>query len=277
MATNTYDKNNAIQLGVPGAPWPTMIEKKVQAPGKNGKTIVTYELGVIESADKALEFHSARPYLEVLDLLIRGMPVRGMLPAFENLVNRARRDQNNMIAFLRGDPGGGKSYLSVLLGKAVDPRGPVVTSAGGRNLEYLLWQNVFDTEECKPIVDAINKGLSDQTLSTPSLKALRELGKHFSEENGRRALDWNALEVDSKITSEKLQSVLEAVRSSEGWSAKSMGIGFKIVEGPLIKADRSGQLLVLDEINKCKEGSEGPLQIVWQVKNGGKPVNIRWI
>jgi hypothetical protein len=273
----TFERKNAIPLGVPGAPWPTMIRREEVAPG--GKTVTTHELGVMEDADNPLTLHSAREYLEVIGLLYRGMPVRNMLPAFEFVINHTRLDNNNGVAYLQSDPGTGKSYLAIQVGKACDPRGPMVVDAGGKNLEFLLFQTVFDTEESRSLTQAIDDGLQQGKLNELSIKALRKLNKNFDEKKGtgryfsedktgRKCVDWNGVSEDEKLSPEEIQVVLEGIRTIEGWDAKSMGVGFKTKEGPLVKADKEGRILVVDELDKCKLGSEAPLQIVWQVKNG---------
>jgi hypothetical protein len=59
--------------------------------------------------------------------------------------------------------------------------------AGGKNLEYLLYQTVFDTEESSSLTRAIDKGLADGSLNTLSIKALKSLGKHFSQDKDGKA------------------------------------------------------------------------------------------
>jgi hypothetical protein len=312
----------------------------------------TYELGVLQDTDRALVIPSARRTAEVLALLYRNMPVRGMLPAFEFLLKRTDPAQNNRIAYLVSNPGTGKSFLATLFGKARDPRGPIVTDAGGKNLEYLLYQTVFDTKESQSLTDAIDRRLRAGTLDPLSLGALRGFGRHFVVTGGKPSIDWEALAasddrvfdreksviftsmIDERLKSgaltaeahtiltdlgvlndsagvdwsslvdetrpyaglrerlnaiiaaeqldyeregvwfrpvhtfEEIQKTIDFVRSVEHLDGDGMNIGFKIIDGPLVQAQRERRDIVIDEITKAKEGSETPLQIVWQVMNG---------
>lgn len=254
-----------IPLGVPGAPWPTMIRHEDKA---NGQTVATLELGVMEDPDRPMLLHSNRPYAEVAGEFYRNMPVPSMLPALEFIISRSDPEQLNRVANLVSDPGTGKSFLAVLVGKARDSRGPIITDAGGKNLEYLLFETVFDVAESKSLTKAIDEALAKGSLDKLSINALRKFGKHFSEQNGRMAIDWNGLVSDQDMGADTIRSTLELVRTVEHWDANKMGIGFKTKKGPLVAAHEEGRDLVIDEINKGKPGTETPLQIVWQVLNG---------
>lgn len=261
------EKMSPKPIGVEGAPWPTMLRKDiVQA---NGNIMPSYELGVIEDIDNALMLHSSRPYPEMMGELYRGMPVRDMLPAFEAIVHHANPDQNNRVIFVASDPGFGKSYAAVLVGKARDKRGPIVTDAGGKNLEYLLFKTVFDAEQSSSLTQAIDKALGEKSLDPLSVNALRDgFGGHFSDKFGRMAVDWKGLADDNDIKPETIKHVLDTITSIERWDSRSLGISFKVEKGPLVLAHEQGRDLVIDEMDKCKEGSEAPLQLVWQVLNG---------
>lgn len=273
--------SNIVPIGLPGCPWPTMISTETRV---NKKIVTRTELGVLQDASKPMLLPSKRSYAETMGHLYRSLPVRSQLAAFEFLIRRANPNQNNRVANLMGNPGVGKSRMAINLCKARDPRGPIVTDAGGKNLEYLLFQTVFDTEESRTLTEAIDKRLAEGSLDKLSLNRLKVFGKHFIEEDeGSYRIDWLALSEDQDLgvqddgqgnkTQEKkpdelIRSVLEFVRTIERLDSKSMGIGFKVKEGPLVQAHREGRDIVIDEINKCKEGSETPLQIVWQVLNG---------
>lgn len=261
-----HEKKNMIPIGVPGAPWPTMIRHEK----KTGNQVATsFELGVMEDPDNPLILPSDRPYPEVMGEFYRNMPVPSMLPALEFVVSRAAPEQKNRIANLVSDPGTGKSFLAVLVGKARDSRGPVITDAGGKNLEYLLFETVFDVEESRPLTKAIDDALTKKKLDDLSVDAIRQnFGKHFSEQDGRACIDWRGLAEDKTIGTEKIRETLELIRSVERWDQNKMGIGFKTKKGPLVLAHEEGRDIVIDELNKCKPGSETPLQIVWQVLNG---------
>ncbi len=261
----TNDKWIAQPVGVEGAPWPSMERTETQ---EGNKTVTSYEVTAIEDSDDPLILHSKRPYPEVMGEIYRGMPVRDMLPAFQKIIHHANPDQNNRIIFLASDPGFGKSYLGVLVGKARDARGPIVVDVGGKNLESLLFKTVFNTEESGSLTKTIDKALAEDKLDPLSIKALKKLGKHASERFGRLAVDWKGLADDDKISHETITSVLDSVKSIEKWDSANLGIGFKVEKGPLVIAHEQGRDIVIDEMDKCKEGSEAPLQLVWQVLNG---------
>jgi hypothetical protein len=263
--TSSNHSQKPIPLGVPGAPWPTMIrhEEKV-----GGNVVTTFEMGVMEDPDNPLILHSNRPYAEVAGEFYRDMPVPSMLPALEFVISRSDPAQINRVANLVSDPGTGKSFLAIMVGNARDSRRPIVTDAGGKNLEYLLFETVFDVEASKTLTRSIDEALSKNSLDGVSINALRKFGKHFSEQGGRMSVDWNGLVNDQSIGTDEIRSTLELIRSVERWDANQMGIGFRTKEGPLVQAHREGRDLIIDEINKGKPGTETPLQIVWQVLNG---------
>jgi len=250
----------ALPLGTKSHPWPTM-KRDVDADG-----VRTFGLGVIQSDTDPLWLHSARKYADVLPELLRSMPAPGMLEAFEAILN-------NPLVYLESDPAYGKSFLANLVGNAMHPEGAVIADAGGKNMESLLFETVFDSNANSDLIDRINSALKDGTLTQPSLNALRELkvmGSEskslLSEEGDKKVFDWNGLK-NSGITREKVDSVLTSVQKYQEWNG-GLRIGFKDVDGPLIRAAKEHRPLVIDEFARRKPGTEAALQQVWQVING---------
>ncbi len=246
-----------LPIGTRQRPWPTR-----QRGEDNG--VRTFGMGVIQSDTDPLWLHSAREYKHVLPELMRNMPVPGMLDAFEAIIH-------NPLVYLESDPAYGKSYLANLIGNAMHPEGAVIYDAGGKNMESLLFETVFDSNANSDLIDRINSALRDGTLTAPSLKALRELkGKDdkplLSEEGGKRVFDWKGLE-ESTITRKEIDDVLSSVQKYQEWNG-GLRIGFKDVDGALIRAAKEHRPLVIDEFSRRKVGSEAALQQVWQVVNG---------
>lgn len=246
-----------LPIGTRNRPWPTR-----QRGEDNG--VRTFGMGVIQSDTDPLWLHSAREYKHVLPELMRNMPVPGMLDAFEAIIH-------NPLVYLESDPAYGKSYLANLIGNAMHPEGAVIYDAGGKNMESLLFETVFDSNANSDLMDRINSALRDGTLTAPSLKALRELkGKDdkplLSEEGNKRVFDWKGLE-DSAITRKEIDDVLSSVQKYQEWNG-GLRIGFKDVDGALIRAAKEHRPLVIDEFSRRKVGSEAALQQVWQVVNG---------
>lgn len=246
-----------LPIGTRQRPWPTR-----QRGEDNG--VRTFGMGVIQSDFDPLWLHSAREYKHVLPELMRNMPVPGMLDAFEAIIH-------NPLVYLESDPAYGKSYLANLIGNAMHPEGAVIYDAGGKNMESLLFETMFDSNANSDLIDRINSALRNGTLTATSLRALRELkGKDdkplLSEEGGKGVFDWKGLE-DSTTTRKEIDDVLNSVQKYQEWN-DGLRIGFKDVDGALIRAAKEHRPLVIDEFSRRKVGSEAALQQVWQVVNG---------
>lgn len=244
-------------IGTRNHPWPTRQR------GEEGG-VRTFGMGVIQSDTDPLWLHSAREYEHVLPELLRNMPVPGMLDTFEAILH-------NSLVYVESDPAYGKSFLANLIGNAMHPEGAVIYDAGGKNMESLLFETVFDSNANSDLMDRINSALRDGTLTEPSLKALRELKDKddkplLSEEGNKRAFDWNGL-AHSDISRKEIDDVLGSVQKYQEWNG-GLRIGFKDVDGSLIRAAKEHRPLVIDEFARRKIGSEAALQQVWQVVNG---------
>ncbi|MFZ4542229.1 MAG: hypothetical protein ACOYNL_10650 [Rickettsiales bacterium] len=254
-----------LPLGTKGKPWPKILR------GEDAKGVRTFGPGLHQSDSKPLWLHSARPYHEVMPELYRDMPVPGLFDAFEAVLA-------NPLVYLESDPGYGKTFLASYVGRAMHPKGAIIADAGGKNLESLLFETVFDANDSNDLIDRINHALADGTLTEPSLKALRELKKNqggtdgvplLSEEGGKKVFDWQGLQ-NSDVPREKIDSVLSSIQKYQEWNG-GLRIGFKDVPGKLIQAAIEHRPLVIDEFARRKPGTEAVLQQVWQVINGEIP------
>ena len=248
-------------IGTPGRPWPTRLRGE-----DNG--VRTFGMGVIQSKTDPLWLHSTRKYKHILPELMRNMPSPCMFDSFEAILN-------NPLVHIVSDPAYGKSYIANLIGNAMHHEGAVMYDAGGKNMESLLFETVFDSNANSDLIDRINSALRDNTLTAPSLKALRELKENkgldqtkslLSEEGNKKVFDWKGLE-GSNITRKEIDDVLSSVQKYQEWNG-GLRIGFKDVDGALIRAAKEHRPLVIDEALRRKVGSEAALQQVWQVING---------
>ncbi len=244
-----------LPIGTPGRPWPTPKHGE-----PNG-------LGVIQSDTDPLWLHSAREYAYVLPELLSNMPVPGMLEVFEAILH-------NPLVYVESDPAYGKTRTAIEIGNAMHAQGAVIHDAGsnGGNLESLLYATQFDADSSKDLVDRINNALRDGTLSEDSLalKALRELKVDdkplLHEEGDKKVFDWNGL-AHSDISRKEIDDVLSSVQKYQEWNG-GLRIGFKDVEGALIKAAKEHRPLIIDELPRMKPGTENGLQRIWQTIAG---------
>lgn len=252
-----------LPIGTDTKPWPTILPTN-----KGG--VPDFTLGAIRS-DNPLWLLSQRAYGDAVPEMYRNMPVPGMLPAFEAIVN-------NPLVYLESDPGYGKTFLGYYVGHAMHPQGAIMADMGGKNLESLLYETVFDADISKNLVDRINRALAQGTMTEPALKALRELTVEqedgqkvslLSEEGDKKTFDWTALS-ESSIPRERIDSTFDSIKRYQEWNG-SMHIGFKEIEGPLIRAAKEHRPLVIDEVARRKPGSEAALQQVWPVISGDIP------
>ena len=260
-------------LGTPNNGWPTRLRRK----DKNGVT--EFAVGVIESDTDPLWLQTARKYTHVYAELMRDCPAPCMWDAIEAILA-------NPLAYLVSDPAYGKSFLAELVGRAMHPQGAVIYDAAQHsgNLEALKFQTVFDSNASSDLVDRINSGLKEGTLTPLSIKALRELkvtktdddGKEYeysfltedADRPGKMVFDWEGLS-RSGIVRKEIDDVLTSVMKYQEWNG-GLRIGFKDEYGALVRAAMEHRPLVIDEMSRRKLGSEGSLQRIWQCINGEK-------
>lgn len=246
---------NGINIATPENPFPG-INVRISAQG------ASRELTAIEGD---LRVHSRRPKDEVMGILMREMPAPCMLDTLHEVLKLTDPNSPNKLVYLRSDPGIGKSYFAKTIGRLLDSRGAVFADLGKKNLGHLLSRAVTDKEQQNLSLEKqIEKASADGTLSQASLAALHKLGRHF---DGKQ-IDWHGLREDDSLNGKILRDVLESVRMNEGWDKTKGSIGFRVAEGELVQADREGRTFIGDEWEKRMEGTEAPLQVLWQVFNG---------
>lgn len=255
----TSNKWDYLPIGTPGQPWPNLIRREV-----NGVT--SFKMGTVESETHPIMFLSSRNYEDVMPDLYMRMPVPGMLDAF-NKVTASK------LVYFESDPGYGKSFLSEQIGYAMHEKGAIRYDAGGKNMQSLLVETVFDSRRSKDMVDQVDKALAANELNQLSLKELGSLmggekndTPFLKDENGVLSFDWQGLK-NSNIEPEKIREVFNAVKVYQQWNG-SLNVGFEDRPGALIQAAMENRPLVIDEFPRRKPGTEGPLQMVWQVLSG---------
>jgi hypothetical protein len=169
---------------------------------------------------------------------------------------------------------------------------PIVIDCGGKNLEFLLYQYVPDDsgrasffKQLQERLDNLsinrNPSLSDQSFDMlkkvlgENLVAKRAADVQTNADRARRRFEgikffikWS--QVDLSPGSE-VRRTIEAISKDEHMDAASGGLNLKLVEGPVVSAWREGREIILDEYNKGKPGTDGAMQILWQVLNGEMP------
>lgn len=257
---NSKPNYKMLPIGTPGKPWPTVLRQEVDG-------VIRFANGVISTDSKPLMLLSTRKFSDVMVDLYRNMPVPGMLPAFKKLVE-------NPLVYLESGPGLGKSFLAVLVGKVMHDKGAVEYDAGGKNMQSLLFETVFDSRKSKDLEDRINKALENNEMTEMSLHALRSLKTKpvdeaeslLSEEDEKKIFDWEGLR-ESGIDPENIRQVMNDVKAYQEWNG-SLNVGFEDKAGKLIQAAMEGRPLNIDEFPRRKPGTEAPLQRVWEVING---------
>jgi len=211
MAETTQIKEaKALQLGVPGRPWP-VIKKEY----KKGSGLVT-EMGVLEDDSKPLVINSQwyghflgqgmepdnaeeAAYMRVLGAAYRDMPSPSMLNYFADSSLARLPERRGKLELVFGPPGIGKSYGAKLHSRLRDPRSPLVFDCAGRDLGDLLFELVLDRGANPDLYSRIQKRIhehnsGDNPLKGPSVTLLQrpELRKVFSIEGKRIAWDWDS-------------------------------------------------------------------------------------
>lgn len=273
-----------IALGIRGRPYPMREVTFVQ--DKSGTRTMVQRIGVLEDDHHPLTLLSDRPYAEVIGMAYREMPTPAMLSLFFDALHRRRPDSKVRAQFLKGDPGAGKTYMSELIGRMRDPRGPIIVNCGDKNLSELLFETVLDFNSDRRFYDELDKRLASGKINPMSRTILREfLGTAFSEDNKRASIHWaeigNGLREYAGVRLGKREALeyamkgLERVREIEG--LEQLGgnaLGMATQEGPLIRAWKEGREIVLDEYNKSKEGTDGGLQGLLQFLAGLSDVEV---
>lgn len=267
-----------IALGVRGRPYP--MREVIFAEDKSGTRTMVQRIGVLEDNDNPLILYSDRPYAEVVGLAYRDMPTPAMLSLFFDAIYRRRPESKVRAQFLKGDPGAGKTFMSELIGRMRDPRGPIVVNCGDKNLSELLFETVLDFNSDRRFYNELDKQLAAGKISPVSRTILREfLGTAYSEDNGRASIHWAGIgnglceyagvKLGKREALEHAMKGLERIREIEGLGhLGGNALGMATQEGPLIRAWKEGREIVLDEYNKSKEGTDGGLQGVLQFLAG---------
>lgn len=250
-------------LGVPGRPYP--MRDSVFAENERGERVQIQRLGVLEDAQRPLSIYSDRSYAEVFGMAYREMPTPGMLPMFFDALNMRRPESKRRIQYLKGAPGAGKTYMSELIGRMRDPRGPMVVNCGDKNLAELLYETVLDFGKDRDFYAELERRCAQGRMNPLSEKILEEsLGDALVRAGEKTHIDWTRI-ADARAAIDGL----EKVRSLEGLDhLGGNALGMATQEGPLIRAWKEGREIVLDEYNKRKPGTDGGLQKILQFLAG---------
>lgn len=271
-------------LGIPGRPYP--MRDTVFAENEKGERVQVQRLGVLENAKRPLNIDSDRSYAEVFGMAYREMPTPSMLPMFFDAISLRRPESKRRLQYLKGAPGAGKTYMSELIGRMRDPRGPIIVNCGDKNLGELLYETVLDLGTDRDFYAELEIRLAKGVLNPLSVRILHDsLGPAFVEKDGKATIDWNAIgetikdhqtgdtnrldDVTKRQMVARAVAGLEKVRGLENLGhLGGNALGMATQEGPLIRAWKEGREIVLDEYNKRKEGTDGGLQRILQFLAG---------
>jgi hypothetical protein len=267
-------------LGVKGRPYP--MRKGTNFEHSNGDQSFGFQLGLIEDNQNPLLVYSEKSYAEVVGDAMRNMPTPSMLPLFFDALSRRAPGTPRTIQFLKGTAGAGKTFMSELIGKMRDPRGPIKIDCGQKNLSELLFETVLDFNQGKKFYDELDKKLAQKLVNPLTIKLLKEnLGAAVSEnEDGVTIIDWgkigheNLIDQDgeplsNEASTERALKALKEVSRLEGLDAQGgNALGMATQEGPLIQAWKEGREIILDEFNRGKKGTTSALHGVLQFLAG---------
>jgi hypothetical protein len=125
---------------------------------------------------------------------------------------------------------------------------PIFFAAGGRNLNELLIEPIFDQHSepiAKTIMDAYNqKGL--RTMTQPSRRLIEE---RFPEAITEGTINLFNIELNPGNL-----ETLTQVAQFEGLLKRESTLGVELTPGPLIQACKQGRVLVVDEVDKAVPG-----------------------
>lgn len=279
---NKLKDYNTIPLGTKGRPLPmTVLGEKFTS----GSTKIP-NLGVLETNENPLMMLSKRKYPEVLGTWLRGMPIPSMLHLLFDAVKRRQPDAHGQsraqsrVQMYEGVAGLGKSHLASLIGEMRHPEGALKVDCGGKSVEELMFETVLDPSSSQPPIEKIDNRISEHNakLSPLDAKTLTLLEKtigdeyiHWDEDNEVNdkafSIDWDKL-LNDKEPKEAIEILNNAQHALSLKNEEASG--FKIITryGPLIQAWLQDREIILDEWDKRKEGTEGKLQMFWQIVNG---------
>ncbi len=245
------------------------------------------ELGV--RADASLPIHIAtnvEPPVGVslndyaYGLYIRQLPVRSMLAAANDEIDKRNKADNNRqktwaSGFL-GAPGTGKTFCFVNWGRITHQKGALLVDCSEKDAKTLFENPEFDSSSAnreKAAIDVKIKyrnmqradGLSDESLAL--LKSVAGAAVK-EDENGRVSVDWSAVRFNGKTMHEHeyhmqvFQKTLNDICQKENISVTSdkSNIGIVMKDGELFRvfdpaSPDYGRPVILDELNRAKFGT----------------------
>lgn len=223
--------------------------------------------------------HSATPPQEYYAQILRNFPPQNNWALYEALLERwgkstadrelAREERraSDLQYLVWGVAGTGKTSTIDTVAELVYGEKPAYFNAGGRALNDLLIETHL-TKEQENIPRQIENAFDKKKLNLNSLSLLREKApRAFQKDtNGKEFLDLG--DPNRFPLTEENQNTLTTIAHLEGLLNQSSSLGVHYVEGPLIRAAKSGKVLVVDEVDKCLEGGSDKLSQVMLALNG---------
>jgi hypothetical protein len=250
----------------------------------SGKTLPTIDTLSPKSAKDyvlrpASHIHSATPPQEYYAQMLKNFPPQNNWALYEALVERwgqstaerelAREERrtSDLQLLVWGVAGTGKTSTIDTVAELIYGEKPDYFNAGGRALNDLLIETRL-TREQENIPRQIENAFDKKKLNLNSLSLLREKApRAFQKDaNGKEFLDLG--DPNRFPLTEENRQTLTAIAHLEGLLNQGSSLGVHYVEGPLIRAAKTGKVLVVDEVDKCLEGGSDKLSQVMLALNG---------
>lgn len=219
--------------------------------------------------------------------IMRNLPTRSMLKYFDSVLTnndplRTPLATKSYVHCFQGAPAAGKSFMFKTIGRLTHPLGCLNVNCTDIDAGSLFYETVFDSSGAQKEKDAIDarilqgnidpeKGLSPKSLGI--LKSVLGPSVFFEEvRNGKKivAIDWNNIKSatgDPDREARVLDQMFKQICSDEGirFDNQTAAVGIITRDGPIIRALKDpnhpdyGRPILLDEWNRCKEGTDEKL------------------
>jgi hypothetical protein len=222
--------------------------------------------GVIGNSLEPIIIPTVRTKEEVYGEFWRSMPPPSMLQNFWTAISRRRSDIR--VDCVLGAIGAGKTMTGQTIGKLTSDKAPLTIDCANMNCEELIFKPAIVDNQSNILQEISNRySNNDNSLDPVSRKLIQdELGDFI--EDGK--INWEAF--NEKANSERILQVLEKVAKplafNLGLSKDKNAIGIQMQNGPLTKCYLEGREIILDELNRAKQGTVASLTGLLQLMSG---------
>ncbi len=230
-----------------------------------------------DTLEDQVAIHSEKSPKEVMAMLYRNLPKPTMLEIFWKGMRLRMPNSRRRLEFVKGFPGGGKTYMANLHAQLRTNKAPLIIDCGGRNLQDLLWETIIDFDADPSFFKSLEERGEKGQLNPISKKILKDaLGGAYLEEDGKVIINWDQLKNQDSVKGEGVTETdmnaivqeLEKVRALEFASDSHNALGLRMVPGIIYQGFMENRPIILDEYNKSKEGTDDAMQTMLQFLNG---------